>query len=718
VAVGVAAQAMLQGMPESRELRRTEVDGQVLITVGATVIAGYQVDDAVMRNITAVALTGLGFSGRRVGELLGITEQYVSMLRGRARRHGSEGLAPRRGRPPALGRGDLAKARRLREQGQSDEEIGRRLGVHATTVGRALPARRPPEAAEEEAVAWATLPLEQAAAEEASVEEVAVAEVAVVPGVGGQDREGGVGPSVAGSARIGTGGGVSRYAGAMLLHAFLHRVDAERVLLAACGQGQGRGRYDDLGLLTGVCLGFALGVSSVEATKHLIRAQVGPLAGLAALPELRTLRPRLASLAALADPLELQRALGAAMLGCDAPALGLYFVDDHFVPYEGAKPVGKGWNTKRRHAQRGRDDTLVADYHGRAVCFASADPAGLSTSLPGALAQLCQVLGPDTPIMLGFDRGGSYPVVFRACREAGAHWLTWRRGALVPTAAAPTRSFRVGPDGHAEAVVLADEISEIKDYGPARQLTLFEAGQPVLQVLTSDTSAPAAALLAWLRCRWRIENAFKYLTAHYGIDWLCDYGAEIGPDTSLVANPARAQARKRLTAAETELAEAERALAQLLGSEQPAAAKNQALPAAQAAITAAQKAVAAAKTERDAHPAKLPANQINPDAKRAQPHLRRRALQMVLRLLAYNGEHWLAQRLNAYLQDPNEYRALTRQLLHQAGEITYTPEAITVTLDPPATPRLTRALRLLLQEINICPPRLPGDHRPITYTIA
>jgi predicted transcriptional regulator len=144
VAVGVAAQAMLGGMPESRELRRTEVDGQVLITVGATVIAGYQADDAVMRNITAVALTGLGFSGRRVGELLGITEQYVSMLRGRARRHGSEGLAPRRGRPPALGRGDLARARRLREQGQSDMEIGRRLGVHATTVGRALPARRLP----------------------------------------------------------------------------------------------------------------------------------------------------------------------------------------------------------------------------------------------------------------------------------------------------------------------------------------------------------------------------------------------------------------------------------------------------------------------------------------------------------------------------------------------------------------------------------------------
>ena len=141
-----------------------------------------------------------------------------------------------------------------------------------------------------------------------------------------------------------------------------------------------------------------------------------------------------------------------------------------------------------------------------------------------------------------------------------------------------------------------------------------------------------------------------------------------------MANPARAQATKRLAAAQAELANAERALAQLLGSQQPATTKNQALPAAPAALTAAQAAIAAATAERDAHPAKLPANQIHPDAKHARLHLRRRALQMVPRLLAYNGEHWLAQRLGAYLQDPNEYRALTRQLLHQPGHITYPPK--------------------------------------------
>ena len=122
------------------------------------------------------------------------------------------------------------------------------------------------------------------------------------------------------------------------------------------------------------------------------------------------------------------------------------------------------------------------------------------------------------------------------------------------------------------------------------------------------------------------------------------------------------------------------------------------------------------KTERDTHPAKLPANVIDPDVKRARLRTHHRALQMVLRLLAYNAELWLATRLNTYLQDPDEYRAITRNLLHLGGTITYTTQAIIVTLDRPATPRLTHALRLLLDEISHTPPRLPGDRRPITYT--
>ena len=149
-----------------------------------------------------------------------------------------------------------------------------------------------------------------------------------------------------------------------------------------------------------------------------------------------------------------------------------------------------------------------------------------------------------------------------------------------------------------------------------------------------------------------------------------------------------------------------------------ATAKNKAIPTAEKKITKASDAVTAAKAALKPIPARLPANQVTPGAQKAILATRRRSLQMVLRLLAASAEHWLGNQLNNYLRDPDEYRAITRHLLHLGGTITCTPRLITVTLDPPAAPRITRALCLLLDEINATPPRMPGDTRPITYQLA
>src|SRR5262249_27462365 len=126
---------------------------------------------------------------------------------------------------------------------------------------------------------------------------------AVVAGAGVAAASGSVAgsPQVGGgSARIGTGEFGSRYAGAMLLHAFTDRVHAEQVFTQATTRqapDAGGVRFDDLAVLTATSLVFGLGFASMEQAKHPDRAQVGPLAGITVLPELRTLRPRLAGIA-------------------------------------------------------------------------------------------------------------------------------------------------------------------------------------------------------------------------------------------------------------------------------------------------------------------------------------------------------------------------------------------------------------------------------------
>ena len=79
----------------------------------------------------------------------------------------------------------------------------------------------------------------------------------------------------------------------------------------------------------------------------------------------------------------------------------------------------------------------------------------------------------------------------------------------------------------------------LKDYGQARQITLFERGKVVLQILTSDSDACPADILAWLKSRWREENFLKYASENYGIDKICDYIASISANTKVMDNPAR-----------------------------------------------------------------------------------------------------------------------------------------------------------------------------------
>jgi hypothetical protein len=717
--MSAAASAILDGMPSPRDLRRLDTGGETVIFAGSVQLFRFAEDDTAMRHLAAAGLRQLGFAGKDVAAVLGLTPGYVATLRQRALREGTAALVRPAGRPRETGEDGWERARAWRARGVRDAEIARRLGVNQSTVLRRLgrahvqdplpqdgPEPRPGPAPEPDTEEKPQLTAPEPREQPEPPQPQAVAEPAgpvpsgFVPGDGGQPAR---------AVR-------SRYAGAMLLHAFAARAGAGDVFAAAAGQDAAAG---DVALLAAVSACFALGAATTEAFKHLAAAEAGPLAGLATLPGLRTLRPRLAAIADRADPLELQRMFASAMLAADPVVSDVYYVDDHFVPYTGAQPVGKGWNNKRGRAERGRADTHVTAHDGRAVCFVTGDPSGLSVTLPRALAELTKAVPGGTRIMLGFDRGGAYPAVFMHCREQNVHWVTYRRAPLAVPAMLPViTAVTVG--GKRRQITWAEEKVQVKDYGEARQLTLFEHGRVVLQVLTSDFDACPADILSWLKSRWREENFLKYASENYGIDKICDYAATIEVNTKITGNPARKAANAAIRDARNQVAAAQSGLAALLcDPDTTAAAKNKAIPAANRAITAAKKNLKDATAARDQIPVKLRADQIDPGARVAVLRAGRRGLQMVLRLLAHNAEHWLATHLNAYLRDDDEYRAVTRQTIIRglAGTITSTPAAITVTLEPPGDPRVARALALLIGEINTQPPSIPGDTRPITYRI-
>ena len=58
-------------------------------------------------------------------------------------------------------------------------------------------------------------------------------------------------------------------------------------------------------------------------------------------------------------------------------------------------------------------------------------------------------------------------------------------------------------------------------------------------VLTNCRTMGAAKVVHLLKMRWRQENSFKYLSAHYGVEQLIQHDATRHRDTRLLAKPRR-----------------------------------------------------------------------------------------------------------------------------------------------------------------------------------
>jgi transcriptional regulator with XRE-family HTH domain len=769
-------QLLLGAMPAKRAVLAVQTDShgrQLVVADRAVVLFGpFQATDLGARNLAIISLTEIGFGVGETAAAFGLRPGTVSELRTAFHRDGAAGVVTVSGRRAKLDEDTMTEARALKAQGWTQAQLAAKYHVTQPAISQALH-RTPTRATDDQPLDDQPLddqplddqplddqplddqPLDDQPFEDQPFEDQPLEEAPLGGGYGqglvsdpqpaaGQDEDrdeqerswgngAAFGLAAAGGSRIEQGVFACRYAGAMLAYAYTDRAGVGPVLTGL--DGAAWRRFDQAQITAFALAALLLGVGSVEQVKTLVPPEAGPLIGTRTSPGLAMLRSRLAAIADASDIPAMQTTLAAAMLGMPGQGGGVYYVDDHFVPYAGARPVAMGHNSKRGRCEPGRADTLISDARGRAVCFASADPTHLSKTMKPALAQLRQII-PTGKILLGFDRGGAYAEAFTACRQADIDFVTYRRGALAPVTATAT-AHHITRDRKKITVILADDqIRFSDDYtGPCRQLSLYEPdpdctcphpdGQPatcphlrlVLQVLTSDLTASAPDLLFALKGRWIIENAFKYLD-FYGIDWLTDYHADIAVNTKLIDNPARKAANTAIRAAKTAHADAERALGALLSGPATPEAKNTAIPPAQQAVTDTQAKIKELVAARDQLPVKLPANQVNPAAQRAVQRAHRRGLLMLLRLLAYNTDTWLADHLNVYLHKPNEYRAITRSLMHHHGTITYTPDTITVTLEHHHRPCVQQALTRLLEELNTHPAHLPGDPRPLTYQIA
>ena len=708
----------------------THVDEHEIVHVGATPIAYYGAGDVTTRRQVMVQLAeARTIPGVYIAERFGVTPVYVSQLRGRFRTGGGAALTAQRRGPkgpmkatPRL----VARARALRAAGDSHRTIARKLGglshdtvrrmVHEVAVVQPALATRASEDTHGSAAGAVGV---TDAGGDALVAPVPTGDEAVLPvPLAGEETL--VSSAIASAPAVTS----SRYAGALLLHVALSQLRLWQVF-AEQGAQVGRTALRVPHIVGMVALGFALRLGSIERFKTAFARDFGLVLGLRVVPCVQTLRTHVVALAESVAPEAIMRALLAACVRLEPVWEGAYYVDGHFSPYAGQQPVGKGWNAKRRVAEPGHTDVHVHDATGRALCFLNRPlNDSLVKALPDIVTEIRAVVPEDRVILL-FDRGGYSGAGFRALTEQGIGFITYLKGRKArrrfPSDRFARRWWQLDdPAGirtrRRHVYRLYERGTRIRGAGVVRTLVMEDAeGQ--IPILTNLAQMPAAKVVHLLRLRWRQENSFKYLSTHYGIEQIIQYGATTEPDDRLVDNPVRRRLRQQIGDLRATLVfqEADVGQAVMAGASAKAAAPADTRHAARKV----EARLARLEHRLEQTPTKVLARSLpRRSPQRATLKSDRHDVVTSIKLATYNAERLLARRFFRHYQDPRDWLTIFRSLLQLPGTLSQQPDGtVCVHLRAPDQPRIRRALTAFLAEVNDLNPRMFGTGPALHFAV-
>ena len=677
----------------------TRVGPDDVVHIGATPIAQFPAADVTTRRHVMVQLAEAGrLPGVQIAEQFGVTPVYVSLLRGRYRAHGSAALTARRRGPngpmkvtPRL----VARVRALRAAGHSYRAIADRLPARTRishqTVRRIL--QDPPPADQ-------ALPL-------ADPPPGAVADPPVT--------------RAAADAPIEVAEGETRYAGAMLLHGALTQMGVWSVF-QTLGASVGRTALSVAQVVGLVALGFALRLRSIEGFKTALRRDFGRLLGIHVAPAVQTLRTRVHALAESVDPAELMRTLVTGWVALEPVWEGAYYLDGHFCPYSGGRPVPKAWNAKRRLVEPGQTDLYVHDASGRVLFFMNRPfNDQLVKGIPQLLTEIRAIVPRDQPIVLVFDRGGYSGPLFRALTREGIGFITYLKGRSARRRCPAHRFVRRWWHVEDPATIqrprrvvyrIYEKRTRIRGAGLVRTLVVADQDAQV-PVLTNCRTMGAAKVVHLLKMRWRQENSFKYLSAHYGVEQLIQHDATRHRDNRLLANPRRAQVRQHITALQTDVVLIEAELGRKVVPPEPGTRRRLTRELATLEGRLARLEQRLART-----PATVPAATLTGSATRATLHTDRRNVVNAIKIATYNAERLLARHFFRHYRDPRDWLTVFRAVLHLPGAVRRDGDHVRVTLQPPDPPRVRRALAAMLDDINRTDVRLLGTGPILRFELA
>jgi hypothetical protein len=466
-------------------------------------------------------------------------------------------------------------------------------------------------------------------------------------------------------------------------------------------------------------------VRSLESLRYEPPGEWGKLLGLDRIPEVRTMRLKIAVLCQNPEPAAQWGSLLAQdWMAANAQGSGFYYIDGHVRVYHGGAALRpRAYVAREQLCLRASLDYWVNAMDGQPFFVVTQDlNERLIQTLQEQIVPRLRAEAPGQPteaqlqanpllhrLVIVFDREGYSPKFFKDLLGQRIAMISYAKRCKA-TEDWPVEEFVQKTvkliNGEEVTLWVAERGVCLSNGLWVRELRHREEGGHQTAILSTDFIDSLEKVAAALFARWCQENYFRYMMEHFALDRFVQYGAEPIPDTSLVVNPER---RALEGGIRRERALLSRERAQLAANAFPQEASvpktaefEQQQGQLLASIRQHENQLVELTEKRQTVPKKVPLKDLpEKDRFTRLPTVSKHFVDTI-KMIAYRAETALVGVAREKLQRPEDARSLVRQVLQSSVNLIPSEQEKTLTVEvhPLSNPAHNQVLKHLCAQMT------------------
>jgi hypothetical protein len=486
-----------------------------------------------------------------------------------------------------------------------------------------------------------------------------------------------------------------------------------------------------------------LRIKTLSESSRLPPGELGRAIGLDRIPEVKTLRERIALFCEKADIDSWSLKLSKDWMEEYPELSAVLYIDGHVKIYFGSTTkMPKRFVSRLRLCMSGSTDYWVNDMTGQP--FFVINKVVNSSMIEVIKNDIIPRVGTDVPnqpteeeldgnpflhrFMIVFDRECYSPDFFYDLWQDRIAICTYNKNVkdIWPDEEFSKQKGQL-PFGAEQEMEIAERGVLLQNKGSKKKVWAREIRRKTetghqISIITTNFMLETIMVGLYMFARWTQENFFKYVMQNFGIDTLVSFCKEKVSDTIVLVNPEYRDLegqQKRLTSKlnhrKSKYATME--LAELPTEEQKMKSYIQKKSELVDQITALEKEIELVKTSKKEVPRKIKYSELPEEQKFDNVINERKRFLDIIKMIAYRAETAMSNMIKPLMSHPNESRILLQKIYQTDANIypDYGKNVLTIEIHNLAYWKDDKILQKLCEQLNKSETKFPGTELTICY---